>query len=327
MIKTTVVIPNYNGIKYIEACLEHLQKANREEHNFNTIVVDNGSTDGSLEIVRDKFTDVKLIELSENTGFAYAVNRGIEVSDTEYVILLNNDVNVDVAFVENLEKAMDSDSKLFSVNSLMMSMSDNDVLDGAGDYYCALGWAYAYKKGKKTECLKGSRGVRKLFSACGGASIYRKSVFDEIGLFDEEHFAYLEDVDVGYRARIAGYKNVLCSNALCEHAGSGSSGSRYNEFKIKLSSRNNMYMIIKNMPLLQLVINLPLLIIGFAIKTLFFARKKYGKLYLNGLCEGVKLAFSENGRKHWVKFRLKYLMNYVIIQLELWINIVRRITA
>ena len=229
MIKTTVVIPNYNGIKYIEACLKSLFDAMDNEYQFEIVVVDNGSDDGSLEVVREKFPKVRLVELGENTGFAYAVNRGIEESSTEYVLLLNNDIVVDDCMVQFLEEALDDEPNAFSINSLMISMANNELVDGAGDYYCALGWAFAYWKDKPVMKMKRGLHRRKLFSCCGGASIYRKSVFKEIGMFDEEHFAYLEDVDIGYRARIAGYTNLLEMAAMCEHAGSGSSGSRYND--------------------------------------------------------------------------------------------------
>lgn len=324
MIKTTVVIPNYNGIGYLKDCLATLELNRDDNYDFDTIVVDNGSEDGSAAFIKENYPKVRVIELGENTGFAAAVNVGIRESVTDYVLLLNNDIKVDDIFVEGLEKRLDSDKKLFSVNAVMMSMADNDILDGAGDYYCALGWAYAFKKGKKTDSLfKG--GDRYIFSACGGASIYRKSVFDEIGLFDEAHFAYLEDIDVGYRAKINGYKSILEKTALCEHAGSGFSGSRYNEFKIKLSSRNSIYLIYKNMPLLQIIINLPFLLLGFGIKILFFALKGFGRVYVKGLAEGFKMCRTDDARSKKVRFRFRNLGNYINIQGELWFNIIRRL--
>lgn len=328
IINTTVVIPNFNGIKYIGPCIDSLLASMDNEFLFDIIVVDNGSTDGSMELVKNNYPMVRLIELGENTGFAYAVNRGIEEANTKYVLLLNNDIVVDDCMVRFLEDAIEKEEKAFSVNAMMLSMANPELVDGAGDYYCALGWAYAYGKDKAAEKIVCQGiGRRKLFSCCAGAAIYRKLVFDEIGMFDEEHFAYLEDVDIGYRARIAGYRNLFEPTAMCEHAGSGSSGSRYNEFKIKLSSRNSTYLIRKNMPLLQRIINLPFFIIGFGIKLLFFSLKGFGGLYLRGLFEGIKLSFSEKGRSHKVKFHLKHLGNYCRIQLELWINIFRRILA
>lgn len=105
----------------------------------------------------------------------------------------------------------------------------------------------------------------------------------KIGYFDENHFAYLEDIDIGYRARIFGYQNGYCPDAIVYHAGSGASGSRYNAFKVDLSSRNSIYLIYKNMPLLQLILNLPFLLLGFLVKTLFFIKRDLG-FFICGDC-------------------------------------------
>nr|MBQ8253011.1 glycosyltransferase family 2 protein [Lachnospiraceae bacterium] len=318
--KTTVVIPNYNGISYLQDCLTFLKRSKGTA--FATIVVDNGSTDGSQKMVKERFPEVKLVELPENTGFSHAVNVGIKQAKTPYVLLLNNDTVVEHDFVAELEKAMDENPDYFSFSSKMLSMKQPDVIDDAGDYYCALGWAFAGGKGKPAERFTTQRDV---FAACGGASIYRKEVFRSIGYFDVLHFAYLEDVDVGYRARLRGYKNGYCPKAVVYHAGSGFSGSRYNEFKVNLSSQNSVYLIAKNMPLLQLLINLPFLLAGFFIKTLFFVKKGFGTTYLKGLWKGVRLSLSREGRRKKLPFRMKYGLCYVKVQLELWYNLLRRL--
>lgn len=317
---TSVVIPNYNGIRYLKNCLLSLQKCEGED--FEVIVVDNGSTDGSDLLPDSLKLNVRLIKLNENTGFAHAVNVGIREAKGEYVILLNNDTEVESRFVRKLTEALKKNRKAFSASAMMVDMNNREVLDGAGDYYCALGWAFAYGKGKKTEeCDKG----RKIFSSCAGACIYDKAKLEITGLFDELHFAYLEDVDLGYRARIAGFDNIYEPAAVVYHAGSGFSGSRYNEFKIKLSSRNSVYLILKNMPILQLIINLPFIVFGYLIKTLFFVLKGYGKVYLKGLLDGFKLYFSKEGHKNKVRFKLSNLKNYFIIEIELLVNIFRRL--
>ena len=317
---TSVVIPNYNGIRYLKNCLLSLQKCEGED--FEVIVVDNGSTDGSDLLPDSLKLNVRLIKLNENTGFAHAVNVGIREAKGEYVILLNNDTEVESGFVRKLTEALKKNRKAFSASAMMVDMNNREVLDGAGDYYCALGWAFAYGKGKKTEeCDKG----RKIFSSCAGACIYDKAKLEIKGLFAELHFAYLEDVDLGYRARIAGFDNIYEPAAVVYHAGSGFSGSRYNEFKIKLSSRNSVYLILKNMPILQLIINLPFIVFGYLIKTLFFVLKGYGKVYLKGLLDGFKLYFSKEGHKNKVRFKLSNLKNYFIIEIELLVNIFRRL--
>jgi hypothetical protein len=322
MVKSTVVIPNYNGIKYIEACLESLYGGTVTD--FEVVVVDNASTDGSMEIVRDKFPNVKLIVNSENTGFSHAVNQGIEISRTPYVILLNNDTRVELDFIHELEKVMDSDKsgKVFSASAKMVSLHDKDKIDGAGDYYCALGWAFSRGKGKSPDQYNNNCNI---FSSCAGAAIYRRELFgkDKVGMFDEEHFAYFEDIDIGYRAMLLGYRNVFAANAVVYHAGSATSGSRYNSFKTKLASRNSIYIIYKNMPILQIIINLPFLITGFFIKTLFFIKKGMGKEYIGGLINGFKLSASENGKNNRLKFNFKSIPRCIYVQFLLWINMFR----
>ena len=166
-----------------------------------------------------------------------------------------------------------------------------------------------------------------VFAACGGAAIYRKNLFSVIGDFDENHFAYLEDIDIGYRAKISGFANYYEPGAIVYHAGSAVSGSRYNEFKVKLSSKNSIYLIYKNMPILQILLNLPFLTAGIIIKSFFFARKGMGKTYWKGIWEGIRLCCTKEGKKNKVPFRPECLGNYVRIQLELWGNMIRRLTG
>ncbi len=317
--RTTVVIPNYNGIEYLKACLNSLHKV--EDIPYKIIVVDDGSSDESVQYVKDRYPDVSLIIHDTNKGFAASVNSGITASDTEYVLLLNNDTVIEEHFVDNMQKALDADDKIFSASAKMLKMNDPDMVDGAGDYYCALGWAYAHGKDKRAVTVSKPR---KIFSSCAGAAIYRRELLIKLGLFDERHFAYLEDVDVGYRANIAGYYNVYVPEAVVLHAGSGSSGSRYNEFKVRLSSRNSTYLICKNMPLIQQLINLPFMIIGFGIKLLFFLSKGYGLIYLRGLFAGIKMGYDKEGRAKKVRFTPANIGNYIRIQLQLWLNILRR---
>jgi len=321
--KSTIVIPNYNGMEYLEKCLVSLM-ADTEDYPARILVVDNGSVDRSAEAA-EKMAGVEVIRMGKNTGFCTAVNAGIKVSDTSYVILLNNDLTVEKGFVRAMEEALDRNQKAFSAGAQMRMMKAPDRMDNAGDYYCALGWAYDYGKGRKIS--ERYTKPRKIFASCGGAAIYRRSVFEEIGCFDERHFAYLEDVDIGYRARIYGYHNLYEPRAVVYHAGSSVSGSKYNEFKINLSSANSIYLIEKNMPFLQVLLNLPFLLLGFGMKFLFFLRKGFGKIYLKGLLRGFRIYYREGGRKMHVPFQKKNFGNYLLIQWELWINMFRRLSG
>ena len=319
MIKTTVVIPNYNGIKYIDNCLASLYKGAAVPE---VIVVDNHSQDGSPELVKEKYPDVTLITFTENKGFSAAVNEGIKQADTKYVLLLNNDTVADGRMVTELEKALEKNPGAFSAAAKMINLHAPDKLDGAGDFYCALGWAFARGKDKNTDSF--NRPGR-IFSSCAGAALYRRKIFDNIGYFDENHFAYLEDIDLGYRANIYGYPNIYVPEAEVLHAGSAVSGSRHNTFKVRLSARNSVYLIYKNMPLFQVLLNLPFLMAGYLIKWFFFTLKGMGGVYLEGVMKGLKLSFSEKGRKNKVRFSIGNLKNYIWIQGQLWLNMLRRI--
>ena len=320
MQKVTVIIPNYNGVRFLKGCLDSLMEQASDTPGYDVLVVDNGSTDGSLELIRESYPQVRLEALSENTGFCHAVNVGIRLSRTPYVILLNNDTKVRTGFIKSLDSAIENKPKAISVSAKMLMWDRPELLDDAGDRYCVLGWAYARGKGKPESLYDRPCEV---FSACGGAAIYRKKVFEEIGYFDEEHFAYLEDLDIGYRARIYGFRNYYEPNAEIIHYGSASSGSRYNEWKTALASANNIYVVGKNMPLLQWIWNFPFLFIGFLAKFVFFCGKGMGKTYLIGLGKGFKRLFTAEGRGHKVRFRPDRLGNYFAIQGQLYANTIR----
>ena len=275
--QVSIVIPNYNGMAFMEACM---QAVLRDAPKAELIVVDNASKDGSLEYTREHFPEVRVLAMDQNYGFARAVNEGIRAATRPYVILLNNDTEVEPGFTDALVGALEADVRAFSAQAKLIQLQDPLKLDDAGNFYCALGWAFARGKDKPSADYEEQDEV---FAACAGAAVYRKALFEEIGYFDEAHFAYLEDIDIGWRARIFGYRNLYVPKARVLHAGSGTSGSRYNEFKVTLSSRNNIWIIYKNMPLLQLVLNLPFLLVGFGAKQLFFCKKKLGGTYARGI--------------------------------------------
>ena len=294
--KVTVVIPNYNGLKFMDPCFKALDL--QLCRDFDILVVDNGSTDGSVEWLKEH--EIPSIFLEKNTGFSGAVNVGIKASKTPYVILLNNDTEPDCHYIGEMIKAIERSPEIFSVSSKMIQLYDHSKMDDAGDMYTLLGWAF-------------QRGVGRPSTSCAGAAIYRKKVFEKIGYFDEEHFAYLEDIDVGYRAKIYGYKNVYCPSAMVYHVGSGTSGSRYNSFKVRLAARNNIYLNYKNMPWPQLLLNALPLGLGILVKYGFFKKIGFGKDYLDGLKEGVKTA--KLCKK--VKYNRDHLKHYAAIEWEL----------
>ncbi len=306
MSKVTVIIPNYNGLKYLIPCLESLRDQTFKD--FSVLVVDNGSTDGSVKWLEKNL--VPAVFLKKNYGFAAAANRGIEASDSEFVLLLNNDTEAEPKYIEELVKTIQRSRHIFSVSPKMLQMSDQSLIDDAGDGYCLLGWGFQRGVGQKEDLY--NRPCR-VFSACAGGAIYRRSVFDEIGLFDELHFAYLEDIDLGYRAQLAGYCNRYCPKAVLLHVGSATSGSRYNAFKVRLAARNNIYLIYKNMPPLQRMINLPGIFAGTVVKYFYFRNIGFGKDYIDGIREG----FRTRRKTKKINYDPGNLITYLAVEWEL----------
>ena len=321
MSKATIVIPNINGKGWLKDSIESIYA--QTEQDFDLIVVDNGSTDESLEQARSYCTrpNFTLIENGRNTGFSYAVNQGIARAQSKYVVLFNNDAFAEPQWLAELLRTADADPKIFAVQSLMIRHFERELADDAGDYVTWMG--FACKTGDGRRASRYTR-QKRIFSACGGAALYRKAHLEQIGGFDELHFAYLEDVDIGYRAQIFGLKNVTEPAAVVYHAGSGSTGSRYNAFKVTHSSRNNIYLIYKNMPVLQILLNLPAFILGFSAKLVFFASKGYGKEYLAGIKNGFFICRKPENRAKKIRFEWKRLGTYFVIEWELFINVFRR---
>lgn len=175
MVRTTVVIPNYKGIDYIDACLRSLYEGSVP---IQVILVDNASNDGSLALVKENFPQVKIIAFTENKGFSGAVNAGIREAETEYVLLLNNDTVAAPKLVEQLECALDAHPEAFSVAAKMLQLKNPEKLDGAGDFYCALGWAFA--RGKDRPCGNYDQPDRIFLPArdalCTGRACFQKLV-------------------------------------------------------------------------------------------------------------------------------------------------------
>lgn len=316
----SVIIPNFNGENYIANCLESiLDQSFNAFGRMEVIVVDDCSTDKSVEIIK-KYPAVKLEINPVNAGFDRAVNQGIRVSGGSYCLLLNNDVVVDRDFVKYLYRHIDENPDVFSVSSKMVRYYERDKLDDTGDFYNLCGWAYKRGDGKPVGTYSKRTAV---FSTCAGAGIYRRSVLDEIGLFDEAFFAYLEDVDISYRGLIYGYQNNYEPQAVCYHIGSATTadGQKYSPFKVKISARNNIYVVYKNMPVLQLLINSPFLLLGFLIKYLLFLKRGYGRDYSAGIREGIKSC----RQLKKVPLQSKNLGHYVLIEIQLVLNLFRHV--
>lgn len=317
--KASIVIPNLNGAGWLRDSIESIYA--QTEQDFELIVIDNASTDESLAIARSYQgrAHYTLVENSTNTGFSAAVNAGIRLAQGEFVVLFNNDAFAEPDWLAQLLAMAQTDEKIFAVQSLMIRHFERDICDDAGDYVTLFGWAC--KRGDGMYWRRYQKPCR-IFSACGGASLYRKSILDEIGLFDELFFAYFEDVDISWRANSLGYKNMYCPAAKCYHICGATTGAvRYNEFKSVQSGRNSLLLPYKNMPLLMLLLNLPALALGYLLKILVFGLRGFWTPYI----KGAKEAFAAMPRIQKPKFRLRNLLNYILIELWLTVDVFRYI--
>lgn len=311
--KVSVVTPNYNGERFLKTFFESLN--DDSELIGEVIIVDNGSTDGSREYIKNSSFNfpVVLIENSENLGFSPAVNQGIKKAQNDYIFSLNNDTEIKKGSIKALVDLISSNDNIFSVQAKMLQYDNKDLIDDVGDEYNLLAWT---KKTGENHNSNEYVEVNEIFSACAGAAMYKKSILDEIGAFDDNFFAYMEDVDLAIRSRIYGYKNLLCPEAIVYHIGSATSGSRYNEFKVKLAARNNVWVVYKNLPIPLKIVNFIFLFLGFFIKYVFFVKKGFGSTYLGGVKEGL----STRGKIDKVRFQTKNTKNYFKIEYKLIIN-------
>ncbi len=312
--KVSVVTPNYNGEKFLKTFLESLNNDN--EYIGEVIIIDNGSADGSLNYLKNSKFDFPLviIENKQNRGFAPAVNQGIEKARYEYVFSINNDTEIKEGSIKSMVDLICSSEDIFSVQAKMLQYDNKQLIDDVGDEYNLLGWT---KKTGENHRSDEYVDVKEIFSACAGAAMYRKSVLLELGMFDSNFFAYMEDVDIAIRSRIHGYKNLLCPDAVVYHIGSATSGSRYNEFKVRLAARNNVWVVYKNLPIPLKIVNFLFLFLGFLIKYVFFVKKGFGQVYLDGLREGLS---SRSEKIDKVKFQSRNTKNYFKIEYRLIIN-------
>ena len=240
--RVSVVIPNLNGQAWLGACLHSLSAQRRQP--MEIILVDNGSTDDSLDIVLDLAPDANIIRFDHNTGFAHAVNKGAAAAQGDFLLFLNTDTVVEPDCIAILETTLASAaSDVASVMPLMVMLERPDHVDDAGD---VLSWyGHAQKRGHGEPAVRYGE-ESEVFSPCGGAVLYRADVFRELGGFDEDFFAYLEDVDLGLRARLAGYRHLLQPTARVQHKGHGSAMARRRY--LTLTTRNRLALFVKNIP-------------------------------------------------------------------------------
>lgn len=242
MVRVSVVIPTWDALGLVQSALRSLEAQTWAD--FEVVVVDNGSSDGTPAALRDRFPDVRLVRFERNRGFAVAVNAGIREARGEIIVLMNNDVEAEPGWIEALVSALDRHPEAGSCASKILDFHERARVDSAGDQvgYHASSVGHGQLDGPDFSA------EREVFSACAAAAAYRCSLFDDVGVFDRRFFAYLEDVDLGFRAQLAGYRCVFVPDAVVYHHG-GASSKRLSDARMLWLSRNALFLFFQNMPL------------------------------------------------------------------------------
>ncbi len=285
----TVVIPHYNGIKILNDCLTSLYKNTFQ--NFHVLVIDNGSKDGSQAFVREKFPQAELISNTENKGYAGGCNQGMDLARSKYVLLLNNDTVMPENFMQEMVDAIEADPRVAMAQPKILSIQNKDHFDysgGSGGEMDIFGYPFA--RGRIFDTVEKDEGQydglgSQVFWTSGCALLLRRSVLDEIGILDEDFFAHQEEIDLNWRAQLAGYKNVVTTKTYIYHY-SGYTLRSHNEFKMYLNHRNNLIMMIKNYSLFMLLLLFPirlLLELTTIVADLILWDGKRGKAVLKAL--------------------------------------------
>jgi GT2 family glycosyltransferase len=240
--RVTVVIPNWNGARWLPGCLEGLR--GQEFQDFDVVLVDNGSVDGSVALARSLGLPLRVIEFPENRGFAAAANAGVASSRSPFVALLNTDTVPRPGWLGALVRALEAaPADVAGVASKMIRMGEPAQLDGAGDF---LTWAGMPVRRGHGEPVSSYAVPEEVFSVCAGAALYRRAVLEELGGFDSTFFAYLEDLDLGVRARLRGYRWLYEPAAEVLHEGHGSELPR--RAYARLMTRNRLLLLSKSLP-------------------------------------------------------------------------------
>lgn len=246
----SIIIVNFNGLRFLEPCLSSISR--QTYTRFEIIFVDNGSSDTSVDFVREHYPSAVIIETGKNTGFAGGTNAGIRRAAGEYLLTLNNDTVLDPRFLEEIQKPLQDDPLTGSCGSKML-LPDGRINSTA---ICFSRSGAAWDRGMDEPDTGQYDCAEEVFGACAGAALYRRSMLDEIGLLDEDFFLFLEDVDLAFRARLAGWKCRYVPTARVVHVHGGTSGTG-SDMAVYYGNRNLLWYIVKDFPARMLFLSLP----------------------------------------------------------------------
>jgi GT2 family glycosyltransferase len=244
MMTITVIIVNWNSGELLAECLQRLKAQTIQPERV--LVVDNASSDGSATGVGKLAGNVTVLRMSANLGFAAGNNRALTECDTEFVALLNPDAFPEPDWLEHLLAATRAHPEVAAFGSRQLCYGDPDVLDGIGDNYHMSGLAWRERYGMRQQAQ--DLVAREIFSPCAAAALYRRQALADVGGFDEDFFCYVEDVDLGFRLRLAGHKAMYVPDAVVHHVGSAATGGQWSDFAVYHGFRNPVWVFVKNMP-------------------------------------------------------------------------------
>lgn len=257
----TIVIPHYNGINILRDCLDSIYKNNFKA--FEVLLIDNGSTDGSQGFTRQNFQQVRIIQNEVNRGYAGACNQGIEFCETDFVLLLNNDTVMPENFLDEMLISIKQNDAIACVQPKIMSIQNKEYFDysgAAGGEMDILGYPFArgriFDNVEKDESQYDDM-MDTVFWTSGCALLLRKQIVSEIGVLDEDFFAHQEEIDLNWRAQLAGYKNCVVYSTHIYHY-SGYTLASDNQRKMYLNHRNNLIMMVKNYSFFTILILFPI---------------------------------------------------------------------
>jgi GT2 family glycosyltransferase len=280
---TSVIVLNWNGKHFLETCLTALRRQTFQD--FETILVDNGSTDGSVEYVQSEFPEVKLVVLKDNRGFCGGNIAGWEQSQGELVVLLNNDTEADPRWLEEMHKASRGYPKAGSFASKMLYFDERSRIDNCGFGLTRAGLGLEYGRGEEDGPAWAE--PRKVFGACAGAAAYRRSMLERVGFLDPDFFTFYEDLDLSFRAQLLGYESVFVPGAIVYHRYRATM-NRYPARQIFLTQRNVEFAYLKNLPLGLILRFLPQRFIYEVGGAAYFFKMGVGTAFLKGKLDAVR---------------------------------------
>lgn len=239
----SVIVLNYNGLRYMDDCFTSLSQLDYAADYLDLVLADNASTDGSVEYVRERFPQVRVLQFDQNYWFSRGINRAVKHSNSDFVAFLNSDMRVEPDWLTGLVQALNGSPQAVCTSSKVLNW-DGSLMDFGGTLLSFLGHARA--DGYQDPDLSAYDDVRDILAPCGGAMLINRDVFLDVGGFDEDYLAYFEDVDLGWRLWIMGYRVVFAPQSVCYHVHFGSS-SALSAAKVQyLYERNALYTILKN---------------------------------------------------------------------------------